>query len=103
GEEHEQPHPPRGGELLLVEDLGAGPLGGGPAGFAGAVGRGRTGGRRTGHASSVSRLRPGSGALEWGTVNDQSTGHRPPSGNGRPLSIALQALDPDLPLPVYAK
>jgi dUTP pyrophosphatase len=36
-------------------------------------------------------------------VNDQSTGHRPPSGNGRPLSIALQALDPDLPLPVYAK
>ncbi|MGC5652767.1 UNVERIFIED_CONTAM: dUTP diphosphatase [Kocuria sp. CPCC 205315] len=36
-------------------------------------------------------------------MNDQSTGHRPPPGNGRPLSIALQALDPDLPLPVYAK
>ena len=42
-------------------------------------------------------------ALEWGTVNDQSTGHRPPPGTGCPLSIALRALDPDLPLPVYAK
>lgn len=36
-------------------------------------------------------------------MNDQSPGHGPPSGSGRPLSIALQALDPDLPLPVYAK
>ncbi|OLT10423.1 deoxyuridine 5'-triphosphate nucleotidohydrolase [Kocuria sp. CNJ-770] len=36
-------------------------------------------------------------------MNDQSTGHRPSPGPGRPLSIALQAIDPDLPLPVYAK
>ncbi len=36
-------------------------------------------------------------------MNDQSTGHRPAPGTGRPLSIALQALDPELPLPVYAK
>ncbi|MCM3687278.1 dUTP diphosphatase [Kocuria rosea] len=36
-------------------------------------------------------------------MNDQSTGHRPPPGTGCPLSIALRALDPDLPLPVYAK
>ncbi len=36
-------------------------------------------------------------------MNDQSTGHRPSPGPGRPLSIALQALDPGLPLPVYAK
>ncbi|HST72196.1 MAG TPA: dUTP diphosphatase [Kocuria rosea] len=36
-------------------------------------------------------------------MNDQSTGHRPPPGTGCPLSIALRALDPDLPLPMYAK
>lgn len=36
-------------------------------------------------------------------MNDQSTGHGPPSGPGGPLRIALQVLDPHLPPPVYAK
>lgn len=36
-------------------------------------------------------------------MNDQSTGHGPPSGTGRPISVALQALDPGLPPPGYAR
>lgn len=56
-----------------------------------------------GHGTRLSRPRPWSGALEWGTVNDQTTGRRPLSGSGGPISVALQALDPDLPLPVYAQ